>query len=80
MRNRIFLKDIFSYALVLFLPILLLYFFFDGAIIRRYSEEMAANDSNMLTQLRDTLDNRFQQLFNLSYAIQNTSALILFSV
>ena len=75
MRNRIFLKYILSYALVLFLPILLLYFFFDGAIIRRYSEEMAANDSNMLTQLRDTLDNRFQQLFNLSYAIQNTSAL-----
>lgn len=74
-RNRIFLRYVVSYALVLFLPIFLLYFYFDGAIIRRYSDEMTATDSSMLIQLRDTVDAKFQQLFNLAYVIQNTSAL-----
>ena len=75
MRNRIFLRYVLSYALVLFLPIFLLYFYFDGAIIRRYSDEMTATDSSMLVQLRDTVDAKFQQLFNLAYVIQNTSSL-----
>ena len=74
-RNRIFLRYVLSYALVLFLPIFLLYFYFDGAIIRRYSEEMTNTDSSMLLQLRDTVDAKFQQLFNLAYVIQNTSSL-----
>ena len=74
-RNRIFLRYVLSYALVLFLPIFLMYFYFDGAIIRRYSDEMTATDSSMLIQLRDTVDAQFQQLFNLAYVIQNTSSL-----
>ena len=39
-----------------------MYFYFDGAIIRRYSDEMTATDSSMLIQLRDTVDAQFQQL------------------
>ena len=74
-RNRIFLRYVLSYAFVLFLPIFLMYFYFDGAIIRRYSDEMTATDSSMLIQLRDTVDSQFQQLFNLAYVIQNTSSL-----
>lgn len=75
MRNRTFLRYIISYALVLILPFLSVYFIFNSEIIRRYSEESAEQDNSMLVQLRETLDTDLQQLFNLSYVIQNTSSL-----
>ena len=75
MRNRTFLRYIVSYALVLVLPLMALFLFFDRAMIRRYEEELAAEDSSLLLQLRDTMDADLQQLFNLAYAIQNTPSL-----
>ena len=75
MRNRTFLRYLVSYALVLILPFLSVYLIFDNAMVRRYSEERTDSDSRMLSDLRDTLDGDLQQMFNLSYVIQNTSSL-----
>ena len=75
MRNRTFLRYLISYALVLILPFLSVYLIFNGAMIRRYSEERSSADIRMLSDLRDTLDGDLQQLFNLSYIIQNTASL-----
>ena len=75
MRNRTFLRYLISYALVLILPFLSVYLIFNGAMIRRYSEERSSGDIRMLSDLRDTLDGDLQQLFNLSYVIQNTASL-----
>ena len=75
MRSKTFVRYIISYALVLILPFVSLFFFFNQAMNDRYSEELAASDSNMLYQLRDSLETELQQMFNLAYIIQNTSSL-----
>ena len=75
MRNRTFLRYIVSYALVLMIPFLSISFILDRAMVRRYAEEVAADDAHMLSRLQESLDADLQQLFNLAYAIQNTSSL-----
>ena len=67
-----FYRYILSYALVLFLPIVLLFTLFNSILLDRYKQEIADNNTRLLTQIQENMDTQLEQLINISFMIQNT--------
>lgn len=75
MRNKsgTFYRYILSYALVLFLPVAVLFVLFNSFLLDRYSQEIAESNDRLLSQMRENVDTQLEQLVNISYMIQNNS-------
>lgn len=74
-RNKTFLRYIVSYALVLFLPLFLLFFAFYSSLVNRFTEEITQSNTRALTHVQESFDDQISQIVQLSYVIQNNSAL-----
>ena len=74
-RSKTFYRYILSYALVLILPVALLFGMSYSYLIDRYSQEISDSNTRLLSQARDDLDTRLEQLINISYMVQNNAVL-----
>ena len=72
-KSKTFYRYILSYALVLFLPVAVLFTLFNSFLFDRYSHEIAESSSRLLGQMQENLDTQLEQLVNISYMIQNNS-------
>ena len=72
-KSKTFYRYILSYALVLFLPVAVLFTLFSSFLFDRYSHEIAESSSRLLGQMQENLDTQLEQLVNISYMIQNSS-------
>ena len=72
-KSRTFYRYILSYALVLFLPVAVLFTLFNSVLFDRYSQEIAESSSRLLGQMQENLDTQLEQLVNISYMIQNNA-------
>ena len=72
-RSRTFYRYILSYALVLFLPIAVLFTLFGSFLADRYNQEIADSSTRLLTQMQENLDTQLEQLVNISFMIQNNA-------
>ena len=72
-KSKTFYRYILSYALVLFLPVAVLFTLFSSFLFDRYSHEIAESSSRLLGQMQENLDTQLEQLVNISYMIQNNS-------
>ena len=72
-KSRTFYRYILSYALVLILPVALLFLFSYSFLLNRYSQEIAGSNAQVLSQMQESLDTQLEQLINISYMIQNNS-------
>ena len=72
-KSKTFYRYILSYALVLFLPVAVLFTLFNSFLFDRYSHEIAESSSRLLGQMQENLDTQLEQLVNISYMIQNNA-------
>ena len=72
-KSRTFYRYILSYALVLFLPVAVLFTLFSSFIFDRYRQEIADSNTRLLTQMQENLDTQLEQLINISFMIQNNA-------
>ena len=72
-KSRTFYRYILSYALVLFLPVAVLFTLFSSFLFDRYSQEIADSNARLLTQMQENLDTQLEQLVNISFMIQNNA-------
>ena len=72
-RSKTFYRYFLSYALVLILPVALLFLLSYTSLLNRFSAEIAESNTGMLTQMQENLDARLEQLINVAYMIQNDS-------
>jgi len=72
-KSRTFYRYILSYALVLILPVALLFLLSYSFLADRFSQEIADSNSRLLTQVQESLDSQMEQLINISYIIQNNA-------
>lgn len=75
LRSKTFLRYMLSYALVLFLPLLVLCVVFYFAALDRFTEEVTLSNSRALEQVQEGFDAQLEQIVHLSYLIQNNSSL-----
>ena len=68
-----FYRYILSYALVLFLPIVLLFTLFHSFLLDRYKQDISDNSTRLLTQIQENMDTQLEQLVNISFMIQNNA-------
>ena len=74
-RSKTFYRYILSYALVLILPVALLFGMSYSYLIDRYSQEISDSNTRLLTQAQEDLDTRLDQLVNIAYMVQNNAVL-----
>ena len=74
-KSKTFYRYILSYALVLILPVALLFLFSYSFLLNRFSLEITQRNALLLSQVQDSFDTQLEQLINISYVIQNTSLL-----
>ena len=72
-KSRTFYRYILSYALVLFLPIAVLFTLFSSFLFDRYNQEIADSNARLLAQMQENLDTQLEQLVNISFMIQNNA-------
>ena len=72
-KSRTFYRYILSYALVLFLPIAVLFTLFSSFLFDRYRQEIADSSSLLLAQMQENLDTQLEQLVNITFMIQNNA-------
>ena len=72
-RSRTFYRYILSYALVLILPVALLFMLSYSFLTDRYSQEIRESNARLLTQMQENLDTQLEQLINISFMIQNNA-------
>ena len=72
-KSRTFYRYILSYALVLFLPVAVLFTLFSSFLFDRYRQEIADSSSLLLAQMQENLDTQLEQLVNISFMIQNNA-------
>lgn len=75
LRSKTFLRYMLSYALVLFLPMLVLCMVFYFAALDRFTEEVTLSNSRALEQVQEGFDAQLEQIVHLSYLIQNNASL-----
>lgn len=75
LRSKTFIRYVFSYALILFLPLLFLCLVFYSVLMDRYTEEITQSNSRVLTQVQERFDEQLEQMILLSYLIQNNASL-----
>ena len=75
LRSKTFLRYILSYALVLFLPLLLLFVAFYSATMNRFTDEVTLSNAQALKQVQESFDAQLEQIVHLSYLIQNSPSL-----
>ena len=64
-KSKTFYRYILSYALVLFLPVAVLFTLFSSFLFDRYSHEIAESSSRLLGQMQENLDTQLEQLVRL---------------
>ena len=74
-RSKTFYRYILSYALVLILPVALLFGMSYSYLIDRFSQEISDSNTRLLSQAKEDLDSRLDQLINVSYMVQNNAVL-----
>ena len=74
-KSKTFYRYFLSYALVLILPVALLFLLSYTSLLNRFSAEIAESNTGMLTQMQENLDARLEQLINVAYMIQNDSVI-----
>ena len=74
-KSKTFYRYFLSYALVLILPVALLFLLSYTSLLNRFSSEIAESNAGMLTQMQENLDARLEQLINVAYMIQNDSVI-----
>ena len=74
-RSKTFYRYILSYALVLILPVALLFGMSYSYLIDRFSKEISESNTRLLSQAQEDLDARIEQLINISYMVQNNAVL-----
>lgn len=74
-KNKTLLRYMLSYALVLFLPLLILCVAFYSAALERFTQEVTLSNSRALEQVQEGFDAQLEQIVHLSYLIQNNAAL-----
>ena len=74
-RSKTFLRYILSYALILFLPLLMLCAAFYSALLAQFTTEVTQSNAHILTQVQERFDEQLEQIVQLSYIIQNNSTL-----
>ncbi len=72
-KSRTFYRYILSYALVLFLPIVILFTLFSSVLFDRYRQEITDSNTRLLAQMQENLDTQLEQLINISFMIQNNA-------
>ena len=72
-RSITFYRYILSYALVLFLPVAVLFTLFNSFLLDRYKQEITDSSTRLLTQMQENLDTQLEQLINISFMIQNNA-------
>lgn len=72
-KSRTFYRYILSYALVLFLPIAILFSLFSSFLFDRYRQEITDSNTRLLAQMQENLDTQLEQLINISFMIQNSA-------
>ena len=72
-KSRTFYRYILSYALVLFLPIVILFTLFSSVLFDRYRQEITESNTRLLAQMQENLDTQLEQLINISFMIQNNA-------
>ena len=72
-KSKTFYRYILSYALVLFLPIAVLFTLFSSFLFDRYGHEISESNTRLLSQAREDMDARLEQLINISFMIQNNA-------
>ncbi len=72
-KSRTFYRYILSYALVLFLPVAVLFTLSGSFLSDRYSQEIADSNARLLAQMQENLDTQLEQLVNISFMIQNNA-------
>ena len=72
-KSKTFYRYILSYALVLFLPIAVLFTLFSSFLFARYNQEIADSNARLLAQMQENLDTQLEQLVNISFMIQNNA-------
>ncbi len=75
LRSKTFIRYMLSYALVLFLPLLLLCLVFYTALMSKFTEEITQSNTRVLTQVQERFDEQLEQMILLSYLIQNNASL-----
>lgn len=75
LQSKTFLRYMLSYALVLFLPMLVLCMVFYFAALDRFTEEVTLSNSRALEQVQEGFDAQLEQIVHLSYLIQNNASL-----
>ena len=75
MKSKTFYRYILSYALVLILPVALLFGMSYSYLIDRFSHEISESNTRLLSQAREDMDARLEQLINISYMVQNNAVL-----
>ena len=66
-RSKTFYRYVLSYALVLILPVALLFGMSYSYLIDRFSQEISDSNTRLLSQAKEDLDSRLDQLINVSY-------------
>ena len=72
-RSRIFYRYIVSYALVLILPVALVFLLSYSILTDRFSREITDSNARLLSQVQENLDAQLEQLVSIAYMIQNES-------
>lgn len=73
--SKTFLRYVLSYALVLFLPLLILCIVFYASLMDKFTDEITQSNDRLLTQVQERFDEQLEQMVLLSYLIQNDSSL-----
>ncbi len=74
-RSKTFYRYVLSYALVLFLPVLILFLVLYSYVTGQFSKEITQRSSAMLSQVQESFDAQLEQLIHIAYMIQNDSSL-----
>ena len=74
-RSKTFYRYILSYALVLILPVALLFGMSYSYLIDRCIQEISDSNTRLLSQAQEDLDGRLEQLINIAYMVQNSAVL-----
>jgi len=74
-KSKLFCKYLISYVIALLIPMLLLSVVFYNSLIKAFYDELAEKNIDMLIQVKDTIDTKLRELWNISVHIESNPEL-----
>lgn len=78
--SKLFYKYLISYVIVLLIPMLLLIAVFYNSLIKAFYDELAEKNIDMLVQVKNTIDTKLNELWNISVHIESNPELSKFKI